>query len=478
MDILFKSRKLQKQCSDDREALKAFGESRAKRLRQRLDDLRAAKNLEVMKTLPGRIHALREDREGQLALALDGPYRLILEPVLSPEPESDNPVPWSDITCVRVLGIEDYYIMPEVTLHNEYDPTSVSPPGETLRELLEEREISQTELAERTGRPRKTINEIIKGKTAITPETALQLELALGTPASFWNTRETRYREYIARQEERERLASSIEWARCFPIREMTSRGWLPKADTAAEQVHALLEFFGVASPEQWDAIQSKNQIAFRKSEAYEVDHHALAAWLQVGVRSAERRPCSDYDRDLFRSCLSEIRDLTPEPPSVFQPSLESLCSQAGVAVEFVPQLKGCRAHGSTRWLSPRRALIQLSLRYRSDDQLWFTFFHEAAHILLHRKKDIFLEFDDHGDATKEEEEEEEANRFAADFLIPPRDFKRIKEWSVYSKAAISQFAKEIGVSPGIVVGRLQHEGLLPYSHCNELKVRFKWENE
>lgn len=109
MDILFKSRKLRKRCSDDRKASRAFGEDRAKRVRQRLDDLKAAENLEVMRTLPGRLHALRGDRQGQLALALDGPYRLILEPVLTSERESDDPVRWSDVTCVRILGIEDYH---------------------------------------------------------------------------------------------------------------------------------------------------------------------------------------------------------------------------------------------------------------------------------------------------------------------------------------------------------------------------------
>jgi HTH-type transcriptional regulator/antitoxin HigA len=361
--------------------------------------------------------------------------------------------------------------MSEQNVRDEYRPTSVSPPGDTLRELLEERGISQAEFAERSGRPRKTINEIIQGKTAITSETALQFELVLGVPAGFWTARETHYREYMARQEEERRLASQVKWAERFPLREMVQKGWLPKTSTDAEKVHSLLEFFGVASPEQWLLFHSKDAVAFRKSKAYEADEFALATWLRKGVGLAERCRCQEYSEERFRAALQEARSLTIEPPDVFQPRLEEICSNAGVALVFVPQLKGCRAHGSTRWVSPWRALIQLSLRYRTDDQLWFSFFHEAAHILLHRKKTIFLEFDGSGDA---EDEEDEANKFSADFLIPPKSLEEFRR-SALSKSAIRRFARELGISPGIAVGRLQYEGLLPHSHCNDLKVRLKW---
>jgi len=89
---------------------------------------------------------------------------------------------------------------------NEYRPDIVSAPGETLLEMLEERSMTQAELAARTGRPEKTINEIVKGKAAITPDTALQFERVFGTPATFWLDRERLYQEYMARRREAERL--------------------------------------------------------------------------------------------------------------------------------------------------------------------------------------------------------------------------------------------------------------------------------
>ncbi len=354
--------------------------------------------------------------------------------------------------------------------HTQYCPTTVSAPGETLRELLEERGISQSELSDRTGRSRKTINEILQAKTAITPETALQLELVLGLPASFWNTRESKYREFLARRAEGARLAKLEEWVKRFPFREMVRRGWLEDARRVPDRAHALLEFFGVASPEQWDAVHRRHAVAFRKSAAFEADPTALAAWLRMGVRRGERTHCERYARERFRECLGRARSLTRQPPEVFQDELRRLCAEAGVAVVFVPQLKGCRAHGATRWLTPHKALIQLSIRYKTEDHLWFTFFHEAAHILLHRKKAIFLE-----GAKQVGDEEDEANRFAADFLIPPDRFEQIAAWETPSQAAIEDFAASVGVSPGIVVGRLQHDGHLPHSHCNDLKLRLEW---
>lgn len=355
-------------------------------------------------------------------------------------------------------------------MRNEYFPSEVTPPGETLRDILDERSISQTELATRMGRPVKTVSEIVNAKTTITPETALQLETVLGVPASFWTVREQHYREYLARLEQEEALKQQVQWVTNFPYRELKKYGYVPAARSKSEKLKRLLEFFGVVTPSQWDELHADFQVAFRTSAAFKADRYALAAWLRAGVLEAEEIHCSPFDRSRFLSVLEEVRGLTQEPPEVFQPALIELCSTAGVAVALVPQLPKSRASGATRWLGPRKALIQLSLRYKTDDHLWFTFFHEAAHILLHAKKAIFIE--GNGD---EGEAEDEANEWASDFLIPPEMFSKIRKARPYSKAQLRVFADRIGISPGIIVGRLQHEGLLPHTHCNDLKQRFQW---
>lgn len=357
-----------------------------------------------------------------------------------------------------------------VSHKNEYFPDTVSPPGETLREALDELRVTQAELAVRMGRPQKTISEIINGKTAITSETALQLEMVLGIPADFWVSRESQYQEFLARRAQAEALEEAGEWAKQFPISEMVKLGMLPKCRTVPGRLNALLRFLGVSSPSQWEDLYDQYQVAFRKSSAFTVDPNALGAWLRAGVIQATRMAAAPYERQAFLGALSDARCLTTESAEVFVPRLQEICARAGVIVVFVPQLPRSRVSGATRWVAPDGALIQLSLRYKSNDHLWFTFFHEAAHILLHQKKAIFLD-----SGSFEGEAEDEANRWAADFLIPPDEYAEFSQHPVYSKDMIVDFASSIGIASGIVVGRLQHDGHLPRSHCNDLKVWLKW---
>jgi HTH-type transcriptional regulator/antitoxin HigA len=164
------------------------------------------------------------------------------------------------------------------TMMNQYEPDSVSPPGDTLLETIQTIGLSQAELAERLGRPRKTVNEIIQGKAAITPETALQLEAVLNVPADFWINREARYREYMARREEAQRLAGWIDWARRFPFRAMVRMDWLVDRPAGPERVKELLRFFGAASPDAWQETWSRQQVAFRRSTRIKSDQFAIAA--------------------------------------------------------------------------------------------------------------------------------------------------------------------------------------------------------
>jgi len=354
---------------------------------------------------------------------------------------------------------------------NQYTPDVVSMPGETLLEILEHREISQSELAARTGRPKKTINEIIKGKAAITHETALQLEKVLSIPASLWNNLEKNYRDYLARQQERQRLAGQVDWLKKVPTFQIVKRMWVPKHKDPVDQLRAVLEFFGVASPDQWDLMSAQTQGRFRQSSAFEIDMGAVSAWLRKGDLEAREIQCRTFDKASFKRALIEIRALTQIRPTSALVRARQLCADAGVALVLLPSLPKTRVSGVSKWLSPTKAVIQLSGRFKTEDQLWFTFFHEAGHLLLHSKKNIFIDGEKRGDSR----EEDEANTFAACELISPSDLARIvriqgsRRWS---KTAITRHSKSLGVSPGILVGRLQYDNNVPKSYFNGLKMK------
>lgn len=359
----------------------------------------------------------------------------------------------------------------KTTKRYEFQPDYAVPPGATLQETIDSLGMTQRDLALRMGMATKTINEIAKGKAPITPDTSILLERVTGVPARMWNNLEANYREQLARIADRERLGADLEWLKTIPTKELIARGAIEDVDDKVTLLHSVLRFFGVVSSAQWRQVWMKPEAAFRKSTRFKADLGATATWLRLGELEAQQAKTKPYDRTKFLKALRHIRALTTEPPEVFQPTMMKLCAEAGVLVVFVPEIKRCPTSGAARWLTSEKALIQLSLRYKSNDQFWFSFFHEAGHILDGPKKKIFI--DDGGDET---ERELHANRFTANFLIPAD--RRAEMCALRTKAAVLAFAANVGVAPGIVVGQLQRTKAIPYNQMNALKTRLTWKEE
>ncbi len=358
---------------------------------------------------------------------------------------------------------------------NDYEPEIVSHPGESLLDILHDRGLSQSELAVRMGRPVKTINEIIKGKNSIIPDTAIQLERVLGIPASFWIKRQYHFDEYLSRREEACRLSSQLDWLQSFPIKEMIKHQFIPKCKDKTEQLKALLTFFEIASPDVFMRQYQNSSVLYRTSLQYEADIYAIQAWLQQGRIIAKRLSCLPFDSVAFKSALKKIRSLTLQPPDVFVTALTQICSQSGVAVVFVPELPKIRAYGASHWLG-NRPIIQLSLRGKKDDVLWFTFYHEAGHIILHhgknRKKTVYLDND-----IKKGPEDAEANTFASEMLLPKKYLDAFVNTHQLNKENIIRFARSKSIAPSIVVGQLHHFQYAPYNHFQDMRKTLIWDS-
>lgn len=345
-------------------------------------------------------------------------------------------------------------------------------PGEVLDEYLDSFEMTQVELAARTGLTPKTINEIVKGKSPVTPNTALKLERVLGRPAHFWNNLERRFQEDHARLAEQKQLVLYLDWLKKVPVNSMAKMGWIPTSKDKLKQLEIVLGFFGVASPDQWKNVWQDYQVEYRQTQRFVVCAEAVSAWLRQGEIMAQQIECEPFSKKLFQNTLKEIRGLTNTKREVFEPKLVNICSASGVAVVFAPELPKTRVYGATRWLG-KKAVIQLSLRYKSNDMFWFTFFHEAGHILQHGRKEIFIE----GKGLNNEKEGE-ADAFARDLLIPPAALRRFIKGGRPTLAAIIRFADEVGIAPGIVVGRLQHDRVIEQNTGNKLKLFYAWDSK
>ena len=244
-----------------------------------------------------------------------------------------------------------------------------------------------------------------------------------------------------------------------------------------AQQVLECLRFFGVAEVAAWREKYERPVAAYRASEKLLRRPAAVSSWLRCGERAAEGMRLGDYDRCAFETALNEIRALTVEQdPNVFIPRLKALCSGIGVAVVLAPAPKGCPVSGATKWLGANKALIMLSLRGKTDDTLWFSFFHEAGHLLKHGKRLTFLDI--LGEDGLNQKEEKEADVFARDTLIPLANYKELLAEPLIGDHMIRDFAKRIHVAPGIVLGRLQYDGRIGWQQLNHLKVRYRWNPE
>lgn len=356
--------------------------------------------------------------------------------------------------------------------NNAFCPTWASPPGDTVADILEERNLSQSEFANQIGYTVSHTHDLLLGNSPITMEIAHRLERALGVSATFWMNRESQYREDISRLQIK--ISSSDEgWLKELPVKDMTAFGWLRPVHHASEKVVECLRYFGMPNVAAWRETYHNvlETVAFRTSPSFDSQSGAVAAWLRQGEIESIRIESKTWDAERFQDTLPSIRALTRKKnPSDFIPELQKLCAECGVAVVIARAPTGCRASGATLFLSPSKALLLLSFRYLSDDHFWFSFFHEAAHLILHNKDDLFLE----GMEMCSTKEEQEANEFAANTLIPEQFKLELSNLRLDGREVI-RFARKVGVSPGVVVGQLQYLGLITRKQLNNLKTRFSW---
>ena len=331
----------------------------------------------------------------------------------------------------------------------EFEPDYATPPGATLLEVMESLEMTQKELAVRTGLTEQTLTRIFKGNQPISYETANRLELVTQVPAGMWNNLEAQYREQLAKLEERQRLDAEKTWLKTIPTKELIERGYLEAGQDEVSLLRNVLSFFGVSSVHAWHDVWETPAVAARRSKCFDSQPGAAAAWIRQGELQAHQIECAPFNKSRFQQTLQEIRVLTREDPGVFVPKMQDLCAAAGVAVALVREMKKVPWNGATRWLTPNKAMILLNLRGKGEDKFWFSFFHEACHVIKDKKKDLLINDGSNGDPR-----EKQADAFAAETLIPSRFNTNIGTFQTNQE--VIGMADELEIAPGIVAGRYQ----------------------
>jgi len=361
------------------------------------------------------------------------------------------------------------------TIDNQFHPDVVPPPGDTIKDTLETLGMKQAEFAKRMGVSEKYVIDLLDGRAPLSADTALKLERVLNVPARFWANLELGYREHLARMAEQARLRLSARWARLFPLRDMAKLGWLeqPKDDLTA--AHRLLTYFGCASKEQWEELWPNADVVFRHAPAQKSDWNAVTAWLRRGQMEALELKLPAFDSEKWSHSLRTIRESITPDPKVFQKLMVSECAKAGVGLIFLPTLPKVAVSGACVWHN-QMPCIYLSLRYKTDDHLWFSFFHEARHVSQNVRKRLFV---DEPQQAVDDPKECEANDYAAEMLIPAAAYAGFVRSGNFDEASVRSFARELSVTPGVVVGRLQHDQHVPWaSALNRVKQHYVWVND
>ena len=182
------------------------------------------------------------------------------------------------------------------------------------------------------------------------------------------------------------------------------------------EKAHALLQFLGYGGFAQWEA-QTATAAGLRVTDAKRASRGALAVWLREGEQDGHEQEAEPYNETRFREALQALRAYTTSHPEVFSTQMRKRCAAAGVVVSFIKEYPKANATGAARWLRPDKGHIQLSLRHKTADMLWFSFYHEAEHLLGKRFKGARV--DGMRGIDQNAEEEAACDAFARDMLIP-----------------------------------------------------------
>ena len=352
-----------------------------------------------------------------------------------------------------------------------YNPNYAVPPGYVLADHLDAKGLTPAEFAGRYSLTAELIENILTGAAPIDAALASVLEGEFDLSADLWLKMEATYRRRLEQIEAAKRADGFAPWAKSFPLREMVKRGIVEKPHSNGDGVLKLLAFFGAASVEEWQCRHNATQVAYRHSPTFTSNEFNLAVWLRLGEIESGWQECAQYDAAKFRTTLKDIRSLTRQPTGRALEEAIVLCNQSGVALALTEPLPKVALSGVARWLPGDRPLIQLSARHKTNDHLWFTLFHEAAHILLHGRGQVFI------DTMSDEIAgiDAEADRWASDFLISRPDWDSFIDAGYFGEWAVRRFAYDQGIAPAIVVGRLQHERLIPWSRLNHLKAKMRW---
>ena len=334
-------------------------------------------------------------------------------------------------------------------------------------------EISQAEFATRMGTTAKTLSQLINGQANISNDLAKKLSTMMGTSVEVWLNLQNTYDRKLIEIQQAKDFDAQAELAKEIDYKYFVDIIGLPVTRNINEKVANLCKFFQVADLRIM--LQPDFLVNFRASKTYNKEKNIInsRAWIQTAMNISKNIETKPYNAEKLKEYLPELRGMTIKKPQEFLPRMREIFAECGVAFVLLPHLKNSGVNGAVKWVTEDRVVLAMNNRGLDADKFWFSLFHEIKHVLQQKIKTVFISSTAEEMTDINHHLEMEADKFATNYLIPPADYKRLAPSRYISDDEIAEFAKAIGIHPGIVAGRLQHEGIIAQNRCSKLKEKY-----
>ena len=361
----------------------------------------------------------------------------------------------------------------------EYEELIAFHPGYYVKDYIEDQGITQEELAKRLQTTPKYVSDLVNGRINLTDEMVLKLSIVFGTSTAMWLNLNQKYIEKKIEIEKRIQLNEECQLVKQLDYKFWVDLGLVKATRVATEKVMELQRYFRVSSLNVLSQRDFLVQYRTSVSEVTDINVINANAWVQTAINIGSLIDVEPYDKKKLSASISEIRGMTVQHPKKFYPRLKELLASCGVALVLLPNLKNCGVNGAVKWLGKDKVILALNDRRKYADTFWFALFHELGHVLQQRIKVLLVsEKNKAGLETDDlvKKLEAEADAFSKNTLIPKENYFGFVECNTrgFTAESIMTFAKNIGILPGIVVGRLQQDQYLTYkTNLNSLKVKY-----
>lgn len=356
---------------------------------------------------------------------------------------------------------------------SEYRDIVAFHPGYYIADIIEEMDISHAEFAARMGTTAKTLSQLLSGQANISNDLAKKLSVMMGTSAEIWLRLQSTYDQKLIEIQLAKDFDEQKEIVRQIDYRYFVDVAGLPETRVVEDKIASLCAFFKVSDLRIM--LRPDFLVNFRSGTSDKSAKNVInsRAWIQTAMNMAKNIETMPYNAEKLRDYLPEIRNMTIQDPEVFLPRMIEIFAECGVAFVLLPHLKNSGVNGAVKWVNSERVVLAMNNRGLNADKFWFSLFHEIKHVFQQKIKTVFIsstveEMIDYNNAL-----EAEADKFASNYLIPPNELKRFAPTQYTSDQEIVEFAQSIGIHPGIVAGRLQHEKIIPQSRCSKLKEKY-----